>query len=96
MAYALNGFLMLDEKKSRHDRDANLVEFLPEESGGLDTIFRMDFSDGSVEKVRLNEGHVYESFYSNKEFYDIVKAPSYALLDIALAKGGPEAIAESF
>ena len=89
-------FVVLDEKEPRHDRDATLVEILPEESEGLDAIFRMAFSDGSVEKVRLNEPRVYESFYANKEFYDIVKAPSCALLDIALAKGGPEAIAESF
>jgi hypothetical protein len=49
-----------------------------------------------VRKVRLSEKCVYKSFYSNKVLYDIAQPPSCALLDIVLAKGGPEAIAESF
>jgi len=52
------------------------------------------FSDGSMKGVQLNEQQFYSSFYSIKEFYDKVKPPSCALLDIALAKLGPEAIAE--
>ena len=88
--------VLLDMKKPRHDQDATLVEFQSEESDGLDTIFGMVFADSSMKKVRLNKCCVYEPFYSKNEFYDIVKAPSCALLDIALAKGGPEPIAESF
>jgi len=52
------------------------------------------FSDGGMKGVRLNEQQFYNSFYSIKEFYDKVKPPSCALLDIALAQLGPEAIAE--
>ena len=56
----------------------------------------MRFSNGVVGKVRLSERCFYKSFYSNKDLYDIVYTPSCALLDIVLAKGGPEAIVESF
>lgn len=74
----------------------DLVELRSVESPGLDSYFSMFFSDGNVQQVRLQEQRVYQSFYSNKEIYDIAKLPSCALLDIVLAKGGPEAIAESF
>ena len=46
--------------------------------------------------MRLDEQSVYQSFYKQKDFYDMVKPPSCALVDIAQAKGGPEAISESF
>ena len=38
----------------------------------------------------------YASFYSDENIYSIAEPPSCILLDVALAKGGPEAIAESF
>jgi hypothetical protein len=46
--------------------------------------------------VRLQEQQFYRSFYSNKDIYNVATPSSCALLDIVLAKGGPEAIAESF
>ena len=77
-------------------QDSNLVSFLPVSSDDMDSFFHMKFEDGKEYDVRLHEQNVYASFYSNPEIYSIAKAPSCALLDIVLAKGGPEAIAESF
>ena len=74
----------------------HLVEFLSQNSTGLDSFFTMVFSDGNVQRVRLDEHQFYESFYSNKEVYTVAKSAACVLLDIVLAKGGPEAIAESF
>eukprot|EP00794_Sanderia_malayensis_P016431 gene16431-18067_t len=56
----------------------------------------MVFSNGKVLKVRLHEQRLYQLLYCSKEICHIAKKPSCALLDILLAKGGPEAIAESF
>ena len=73
-----------------------ILEIWAEESTNLESIFVMRFSNGMVRKVRLSEKCVFKSFYSNKVLYDIAQPPSCALLDIVLAKGGPEAIVESF
>ena len=73
-----------------------MVEFFEEESDFLDSVFQMVLTDGSKKKVRLDEQSVNQSFYKQKGFYDMAKPPSCALVDIALAKGGPEAISESF
>ena len=75
---------------------SNLVSFLPVSSDVMDSFFHMKFDDGKEYDVRLHEQNVYASFYSNPDIYSIAKAPFCALLDIVLAKGGPEAIAESF
>ena len=77
-------FQVMDEEPGNKNIDGvSLVEFRAEESINLESVFVMRFSN------------FYKSFYSNKDLYDIVLA-SCALLDIVLAKGGPEAIAESF
>ena len=89
-------FEVANEKDVSNKDGADLAELRYEESTGLDLYFTMVFSDGKFQKVRLQEQRVYQSFYSNKEIYDIAKPPSCTLLDIVLAKGGPEAIAESF
>ena len=90
-------FEVMDEEPGDKNIDGvSLVEFRAEESINLESVFVMRFSNGVVQKVRLSERCFYKSFYSNKDLYDIVQPPSCALLDIALAKGGPEAIAESF
>ena len=89
-------FEVANEKDVSNKDGADLAELRYEESTGLDLYFTMVFSDGKVQKARLQEQRVYQSFYSNKEIYDIAKPPSCTLLDIVLAKGGPEAIAESF
>eukprot|EP00794_Sanderia_malayensis_P001887 gene1887-2140_t len=85
-----------DKKLGNTDQNTKMVEFLEEKSDSLDSVFQMTFEDSSRKKVSLQEQSVYQSFYADKEFYDKVKPPSCALLDIALGKGGPEAIAGSF
>ena len=89
-------FEVVSDKEVLNKDGADLVELRSKKSTGLDFYFTMVFSDGKVQQVRLQEQRVYQSFYSNKEIYDITKTPSCALLDIVLAIGGPEAIAESF
>lgn len=56
----------------------------------------MTFKDKLTETARLDESAVYKSFYSNDHVVKLATKPSCALIDIVLAKGGPEAIAESF
>ena len=89
-------FEVVSDNEVLNKDGADLAELRYEESTELDLHFTMVFSDGKVQKVRLQEQRVYQSFYSKKEIHDIAKPPSCALLDIVLAKGGPEAIAESF
>ena len=73
-----------------------LVEIRPKDSVELQSMYVLQFSSGKSCAVKLNESCFYESFYSNKDLYEIAKPPTCVLLDIALAKGRPEAIAESF
>ena len=77
-------------------KDPNLASFSPVSSDDMDSFFHMKFDDDKEYDVRLHEQNFYASFYSNPDIYSIAKAPSCALLHIVLAKGGPEAIAESF
>lgn len=77
-------------------QDSDLVLFESVTSDTLDAFFRMKFANGKEFNVRLHEQNVYRSFYSKEEIYDIAKPPSCAIIDIVLAKGGPEAIAESY
>ena len=58
--------------------------------------FMLRLSDGKVIRCRLHEQSVYASFYSNEVICSIAKPPSCILVDVAFAKGGPEAITESF
>ena len=88
-------FEVVSDNEVLNKDSVDLAELRYEESTELDLHFTMVFSNGKVQKVRLQEQWVYQSFYS-KEIYDIAKPPSCALLDIVLAKGGPEAITESF
>ena len=90
-------FEATDDKGAKLFLDGvSLVEFRELKSTELDCFFLMRFSDGKAHKVKLCEKQVFESFYSKNDLYDIAKPPTCALLDIVLAKGGPEAIAESF
>ena len=50
----------------------------------------------TVRYCRWHDQSVYASFYSNEEIYSVATMPGCILIDVALAKGGPEAIAESF
>ena len=84
-------FEVMDKEPGNKNIDGvSLVEFRAEESINLELVFVMRFSDGVVRKVRLSERYFYKSLYSNKDLYDIVQPPSCALLDIVLAKGGPD------
>ena len=58
--------------------------------------FLIRLNNGKIMRCRLHEQNVYASFYSNEVIYSIAKPPSCILIDVALAKGGPEAITESF
>lgn len=60
------------------------------------TSYRTHFVINGNIKVTLNEQSFYKTFYANENIYKIAGKPMCILLDIALSKGGPEAIAESF
>jgi len=77
-------------------QDVQLVRFELAPSDTLDTFFTMKFANCKQHNVRLNEQNFYSFFYAREDLYGIAKAPSCAILDIVLAKGGPEAIAESY
>lgn len=62
----------------------------------FDLHFKLSFKDGNQKTVKLNESIIYESLYNNENIYTVAGQPVCAMLDIALAKGGPEAIAESY
>ena len=51
--------------------------------------------ENKIETTRLDELVVYKSFYGNKHVV-VASKEACALMDIVLAKGGPEAITESF
>ena len=67
-----------------------------EKENHLDGHFVIEFENSKVEHVKLSENFFYQSFYCNEKVYSIAKPESCILMDIALAKGSPEAIAESF
>ena len=70
-------------------QDASLILFEPVPSNSLDAVFKVKFASGK-------EYNVFSSFYSQEDIYSIAQPQSCAVLDILLAKGGPEAIAESY
>jgi hypothetical protein len=59
-------------------------------------MYTLKYSDGEEFTARLHKQSVYSSFYSQEEVYSIAKVPSCVMIDVVLAKGGPEAIAESY
>ena len=76
--------------------DASLVLFEPVPSNTLDAVFKMKFASGKEYNVRLHEQNVFSSFYFQEDIYSIAQPASCAVLDIVLAKGGPEANAERY
>lgn len=52
--------------------------------------------DKSVEIGILDQSEVYKSFYSNNFVVSTAGKEGCTIIDVALSKGGPEAIAESF
>ena len=89
-------FILTDKDTPMKSQDVQLISFEPAPSDTLETFFTMKFANGQQHSVRLHEQNVYSSFYSREDIYDIAKPPSCAILDFVLAKGGPEAIAESY
>lgn len=89
-------FVDTTTNKSMAYQEVRLLEFVADKSTSLDSYFKMVFANGKVKHVRLHEQRVYQSFYSNPQIFNIAKPPSCAIIDVVLAKGGPEAIAESF
>ena len=89
-------FVRQDNNTPIQTQGAKLLKFESIPSHTLDTCFRMAFDNGKEYNVRLHEQNMYGSFYSSADVYGIAKPPSCAILDIVLAKGGPEAIAESY
>ena len=58
----------------------------------LDAVFKMKFASGKEYNVRLHEQNVSSSFYFQEDIFSIPQPESCAVL----AKGGPEANAESY
>ena len=87
-----------DGKTLKFDEEYIIKKFTAdiEKENQLDGHFIIEFENSKVEHVKLSEDFFYQSFYCNEKVYSIAKPESYILMDIALAKGGPEAIAESF
>ena len=56
----------------------------------------MKFASGKEYNILLHRHIVLSSFYSQEDIYSIEQPQSWAILDVALAKGGLEAIAESY
>ena len=50
----------------------------------------------SIEIGILDQSEVYKSFYNNQFVMSTAGKESCTIMDVALSKGGPEAIAESF
>ena len=67
-----------------------------EKENQLGGYFIIEFENLRVEHVKLSKDLFHQSFYCNEKVYSITKLESCILMDIALAKGGPEAIPESF
>ena len=89
-------FIVRETDTPMKSQDVQLVRFELAPSDTLDTFFTIKFANGKQHHVRLHEQNFYSSFYAREDLYGIAKAPSCAILDIVLAKGGPEAIAESY
>lgn len=77
-------------------KNVESISFIEDDQVSFDLRFSLRLKNGEVKKVKLNESMLYESFYNNEKVYQKAGQPVCAMLDIALAKGGPEAIAESY
>ena len=87
-----------DGKTLKFDKGYIIKKFTAdiEKENQLDGHFIIEFENLRVEHVKLFKDLFYQSFYCNEKVYSIAKPELYILMDIALAKGGPEAIPESF
>ena len=64
-------------------------------NGGYSTTYEIKFESATVIAV-LDEAKVLESVYTNSEVYSRIGKEMCIVIDIAMAKGGTEAIVESF
>ena len=75
------------------------LSILPDTNIQLDTVFIATFASGENRKeyqLQLNEEAVYASIYNDENVYSELGKEICLAIDIALAKGGPESIVESF
>ncbi len=75
------------------------LSILPDTNIQLDTVFIATFASGENRKeyqLQLNEEAVYASIYNDENVYSQLGKEICLAIDIALAKGGPESIVESF
>ena len=88
----------VDGKTLKFDEGCIIKKFTAdiEKENQLDRHLIIEFENSKVGHVKLSEDFFYQSFYCSEKVYSIAKLESCILMDIALAKGGPEAIAESF
>ena len=92
-------FLCTDDGKTLKFGERYMIKKFNDDIGKenhLDGHFVIEFENSKVEHVKLSENFFYQSFYCNEKVYSIAKPESCILMDIALAKGSPEAITESF
>ena len=76
-------------------QDASVVLLELSSSNILGAVFKMKFVSGKEYNVCYTEQNVFSSCYSQEDICSIAQQ-SFAIPDIVLAKGGPEAIAESY
>ena len=74
--------------KQQPSPNINIVDF--------DCYFSIDYASGRRDIVRLDEDSFYATFYVIEECYSAVGRECCILLDVALSKGGAEAVVESF
>ena len=104
----LKWFLLTTKKKSlttlatEVPSNASVLQsfslFVPKaKSPMLDVQFIMTFCDDEEEyTIQLNETAIYKSIYSDEEVYSSLGKEVCLLVDIVLAKGGPESVVESY
>eukprot|EP00112_Aurelia_sp_Birch-Aquarium-sp1_P015931 Seg357.1 transcript_id=Seg357.1/GoldUCD/mRNA.D3Y31 product="hypothetical protein" protein_id=Seg357.1/GoldUCD/D3Y31 len=70
---------------------------MSENKESLDLKFIMKFSgDERMYEVLVNEKAIMQSFYTDADVYEELGREICLIIDIALAKGGPESVVESF
>ena len=70
-------------------------KIFPPSTYHLCNLYEMKFESKTVITI-LDEAMVYNSMYTNSEVYNLIGKEMCIVTDIALAKGGTEAIVESF
>ena len=82
------GQLKVNESVQSEDKKANTY--------CLGNVYSLRFGSEKPIHAELNEPAVYESIYCDEEIYSAIGIEGSIAIDIALAKGGTEAVVESF